>query len=410
MALSKAWLCGLGLLLLGADLPPSSPTTITEAVTGGAVLKDGSLWFTTWNESARFTLSPRAGDVDAVFTALRLASEAGVSIAVRFDPDSGRFDPDNGRIDYRLCAITYGAQKIGGDRDFCSGPSAVGGTSGEKAIAVGMAREMSFDTAGAGPLLDAGLAHPDLPAALRTIGLRARSDVHATLASRLPHGSPAADAELVLALADTRAWEHAAPDDREAPFTEGALLEELGAYPDALAVYQRFEAKWPDEYFRAQVRRAAIKRIAGDYPGALATLNEIAVRDPVAMGMKYHYHRGWLLSLMGRYEEAVADFSAGLETQPDYPYVFLRRACAYGRLGYIAEARSDEEAGLGLLAKLPVTGEPLVQYDVDHARAGLDALSKMQAEGQSKPTAVACDLSDPEKLRSRSKALPATPG
>jgi tetratricopeptide (TPR) repeat protein len=58
-------------------------------------------------------------------------------------------------------------------------------------------------------------------------------------------------------------------------------------------------------------------------------------------GMAVSYHRGQALHRLGRYSEAIAAYSKGLEKQSDYAYAYYRRGLANEALGNILDAERD---------------------------------------------------------------------
>ena len=57
--------------------------------------------------------------------------------------------------------------------------------------------------------------------------------------------------------------------------------------------------------------------------------------------MMTQYNLGWSYYELGRYDEAIAAFTTGIPSQPDYPFVFLRRGFAYDKTKNAAGAESD---------------------------------------------------------------------
>jgi tetratricopeptide (TPR) repeat protein len=130
------------------------------------------------------------------------------------------------------------------------------------------------------------------------------------------------------------------------------MLRELGAYDEALRTYEALLKRWPNEVHWGRIRIGATHRTLGRLNEALGEIDILARETPEALGMAYHYHRGWTLSLMGRDQEAAAEFSAGLETQPDYAWALVRRACSLGRLGRLRQAVADQKRAAALIGKL----------------------------------------------------------
>jgi len=163
------------------------------------------------------------------------------------------------------------------------------------------------------------------------------------------------DRDLVAALEDLREWQRLEPGSARAQYEIGLALEALGAYRDALGVYAGIARGWPVESFWASLRTAAAYRAMRDYTHSLAALDGIRREDRDSM--PYHYQRGWTLEASGSDADAIAEYSAGLKVQPDYPWAFLRRACAQVRTGQRAEALADGRSAVGILAAYPAQAQ-----------------------------------------------------
>ena len=102
---------------------------------------------------------------------------------------------------------------------------------------------------------------------------------------------------------------------------------------------------------REFVNHAVYLRMAGRALESLAPLREAAVLDAREGGtsMMTQYNLGWSLHEVGRFEEAVAAYSKGLASQPDYPFAYFRRGLAYDRLGRVTEAREDFDLFVSIL-------------------------------------------------------------
>jgi tetratricopeptide (TPR) repeat protein len=148
----------------------------------------------------------------------------------------------------------------------------------------------------------------------------------------------------------------------------------------------------------------------GDFARALATLNEFATGEEPPFGMMFNYHRGWILNLMGRHEEALRKLDEGLETQPDYGGAFEQRACAYARLGRLEEALADhrqaDELNAAFFGDALVT--PAVAHDRAWARSVNAAFEAAIAAGNTGPIAAPCEgaWKHGEVKRTRSRLLP----
>ncbi len=129
----------------------------------------------------------------------------------------------------------------------------------------------------------------------------------------------------------------------------------------------------------------AIYLTEGEYDKALGALDDLAKdagRPP--SGMAYHYHRGWVLSALGRYDEAIAEFSAGLKSQPDYSWALTKRACAYGQTGKLAEAVADQEEAVRLLGQDRPVALQEVKLNRDHASEVLSRFARIAGEGRAR--------------------------
>ena len=100
-----------------------------------------------------------------------------------------------------------------------------------------------------------------------------------------------------------------------------------------------------------------------EYEPALAALRAAMSLDEdgpgTGPGMAVHYHRGQTLHAMGRYREAIEEYTRGIPKQPDYGYALYRRALAYEALGDREMAKRD----LFRAAQL----EPRYGYDAEVA-------------------------------------------
>jgi tetratricopeptide (TPR) repeat protein len=240
--------------------------------------------------------------------------------------------------------------------------------------------------------------------------LYVRAATSAAAAAAAPRLSAGSDAALVSSLADYRALARLEPDDVELRYLIAAQLLELGGYDESRAVQDEIMSKWPGEYFRAMIRIGAIHRNLGDYEQALRTLDEIVAKEGPQDGMRYNYHRGWTLSLLGRHEEAAESFTAGLAVQGDYTSAYVRRGCARARIGQLPEALADFEEGRRLLLALPGgAASPLVRRDVADLEADRARVAAAIAAGRSGPVTGMCEgdvWRASEKPRARSPLLP----
>ena len=399
----------LALFATSANAAPATPPPLSlpTNVSGGAVAPDGTMWFSGWTEGVSFFLPPGGAiDGDSLFQALKGSSDAGRWVTVTFDPASGQFDRARGRIAYRICAVKTETALFGQASLACpaTGAAASFGTAIAPALSLGVADSAAYRAASISEL-DAALGDAGLDPVLRAIGLRARSEAHA-LAALKDH--KAADTHLVAALHDATAWAALAPEDHEAWLQAAQQLIDLGAYDQAIRSYQAIAAHWADENYRAAVRIGAIYRIEGRNEDALAALDRLVATAGPQPGMKFHYHRGWTLTLLGRYDAAIRDLSEGLAAQPDYQWAYMRRACANAAIGNIKNAAADQRLGANKLAAVMSTEtEPLDTElaDATHANAVADQLDALAKKGSVVPTKVACEGYSEDAHKRRRSAL-----
>lgn len=365
-----------------ADAPQETRRIFEDFGTPGAGNLDpaGGLWLSLWEPHVRFVLpAQRPEKLEELSHVLR-RTRGGPGLKLRYDAAAGLVNAQTGTIDYPMCGVLIEDVAFEPQRPCDDGPAAPPATP-EAALVRARAHTSvgNFRVAQAllAPLSFSQPAHHKLL-------LRVRSETALALAQLEQRLSPEADRLLAAALADLRAVEQLEPDDLEIQFSLGSMLEQLGGYAEARTIYENILRRWPDEELRVAVRLGALRREQGDYEAALAPLNELASRGP-QQGMRYHYHRGWTLSLLGRLDEAVAEYSEGLETQPDYSSAYLRRACARAGLGQFDAALRDAEEAIRLVAQLPdAASSPLARDELREAedtRGRIEAAAASGAQG-----------------------------
>ena len=372
--------------------------------------ENGELWFELDRVQQRFVLDAETPGLDGIFEALKDSNVTGRSVVVGFDPASGRFDPGLDIPSYVVRSIDYDGRVMAGmdgprrrvDRD----------NPAESALA----RAVAFHASGAeaervldalGPALSGDALRP----ALRSLALRTRGNaISSSIWANRQAPTEEDDRLLVRALQDFRDWAALEPDSFDAQMDIAGVLSDLGAYEEALAAYEAADRRWPEEGIRTTTRIAATYRIQGDDRKALDALDRLArERGPVG-GMMFHYHRGWTLIELGRYEEAVTELSAGLAEQPDYPSAFERRACAYARLGRLPEALADfrraNELMQEYLQDAPPT--PSSMHERDWSASVIAAMATAVAAGRTSPMSEPCEREwhYGDLRRERSPALP----
>ena len=392
------------------DWPPQERRIFEDYGTvSGPSEEGGTLWLSLWEPHIRYRIDrePEARQ-RALLHLIDRANEGYRAVTIRYDGTRGRLNAKAGTLDYPLCAILLDDLVFEPTRR-CSGKPARPDAGPEGTLLLARAY-VSVEDYGLAHRLLAGDAFPKDPP-FRKLLLRTRAVTALGLAALEPRRSLEADRLRAAALADYRALAELEPDDVEHQFAIAGALEDLGGYAEARAVYERILAKWPEEDFRVSVRFGALHRINGEYEQALDALNQLVARNGPQEGMKFHYHRGWTLSLLGRFDEAIRDFSEGLRMQPDYAWAYLRRACAYAAIARPAEALADVREAKRMILGMP--GGPtsqLLREDIARAEALEAKLERARSAGDSRPVTDACrgpEWDSYEKPRTRSPLIPA---
>lgn len=378
-------------------------------VTYAAVDDDGIVRIGLWEDHIRFRL---AGEPAAKLEPLRIliqrADQASRAVALRYDGAKGIVDRETGSLEYPLCAVVM--DDLGFEPARACETSAPGQPA-DPAAALGLANAHSKvgNYATAVRLLE----RADFPTdpVFRKLFLRVRAEAEEGVAATARRASPEADRALAAALADHRALAELEPDDVEHQLAIAITLIDLGGYAEADALYGRILVKWPDEEYRVAVGVGALHRYQGHYDKALDSLNQLVARNGAQPGMKFHYHRGWLLTLLGRYDEAIVEFTEGLRNQPDYSSAYLRRACALASVGRLRDALNDVGEAARLYATLPgAATSKRLREDIAEAADFRKRLEAAIAAGGSKSLTGTC--AGPtwqvlENPRPRSPLLPA---
>jgi len=118
---------------------------------------------------------------------------------------------------------------------------------------------------------------------------------------------------------------------------------QLDNFTSALRDQQASFRLIPPSTHKEFINHAAYLRMAGKPVASLAPLQEAEALDERDghVSMMTQYNLGWSLYEIGRHEEAIAAFNRGLEDQPDYPFVYFRRALAYDKIGQVENAEAD---------------------------------------------------------------------
>ncbi|MFN3944536.1 MAG: tetratricopeptide repeat protein [Allosphingosinicella sp.] len=316
------------------------------------------------------------------------AHDLGVAIGVQFDGTAGSLTADGERIEFPLCTIEVDGAAIGSVAANCP-PRRGAARAGERALALGLAQRLDRPDQAAALLATASRA-ADLPAAARAVALEKRGELLSYTAALLPRSDPGHDAKLLEAHADFQRLAKLQPGNAEAQRGLARTLTDLGAYEEALAIYARLTETEMDAFLSA-ISIGAIHRLRGDHAAALRALDALAESQGPMEGMRYHYHRGWTLRLLGRHEEAIESFSEGMRSQPDYAFAFLQRSCAFALLGRHREALADHEQGLRLLRSMQERQDDrLIARHVAEAGTAVERLRRAVADGERAPVDAPC--------------------
>ena len=397
---------GFGMIAPASAAPPYFETK--SNVQAGKAEPDGTSWFETWDNGMRFVVHTKQADrANELWGVLRDSYENGLAAHIRFDVEAAHFDPKIGRFIYPVCAIDVGGRQFDPHRactktDFKPG-------SPERQVAVALGQFANGSPRAAIASLDSAVSDRRIDPAVLKVALKARAESYETISSTELPESEAADRARLAALGDYRRVGALDPDDRFTQARISYMLQKLGDYAAARTVLEQMQKRWPEMDFNNSVNLAALERQQGHAEVALSLLNGLVERKGPQNNMRYRYHRGWTLNVLGRYDEAIADLSAGINAQPDYAFAYLRRACAYAGVGRLSDAATDLDSAAGLLAAIPLAEtDRSIEHDAARARNLASALrSAVQASRQ-----VSADdfchgyWGDDDKPRARSQLLP----
>lgn len=362
--------------LLFAGLASAEPALLkAESNVEDGTLEDSRLVFTLDFVDLSFVVDrSKTANAEAMFQALSAASKDGRSVQVWFDPAVASVDRDKGLPVFAVAKLVAGDKTILG-YELSAAPAGV--ETAERALAQGVAYSVAGQSKMALPLLDRALAEKGLTAKLRVLALKTRADLREddALADNPP--GEARDQALLAALDDARAWQKAAPDEAKAAFQVARVLETLGAYDDAIAIYKDGLLRWPAESATVYRGLEWAYRDLGKLREASEWLDRLGAINGWNATMPYHYHRGWLFDLMDLPEAAIGEYTEGLKAQPDYEGAFWRRSCSYAANGQIKEASDDFRTFLTLHARdmQGVAPSPSSRFD-DHRYGEVEQILK----------------------------------
>ena len=399
-------LCAAGIV---ANAATRAPTQIGIVAEGGVA--DDRVWLQFDQSDLRFAMETAGlSDQNAVAAAVSDSQETGRSLVVTYDAESGRFDPRTSTLTFQIRELSYK------DHDFFGAVSAPpkldrpnARARAEAALARAIALRASHDPDGARQALAEALALRSLTTPLQALAYKTRAGVAGGQALEFDAG-PERDRLLVDELADVAAWRKVAPDDPRPVLVTGAVLAALGEYDESLKLYRQVLRRWPERTYWTLITIGAVHRTLGQYDQALAALDEIAARGAVPDGMAYHYHRGRTLMALNRFDDAIAEFTAGIAKQPDYPHAFLQRACAYAETGRLPAAVTDQMQGQEILLQ-DVDVTPRTRGAEQDRRRAADVLAELRSQMERDPTQRLQHLcigynDEDEARRARSPLLP----
>jgi len=320
-------------------------TTIVTAIgiANSVEEEDGEAGFELNGRSARYVI---ARPDDEVLGILRASEESGNAVSLHVHLDGARFGYFSNDPEYWVQSVEYLGKSHGkfaaripwSWRDM--GP-------GDAGLLRGFALEGAWRYEDAVKALDSSLAAGSLGGGRRALAHLTRGSAQESLA--YPPGRAINDRDdrlLMRAIGDYRQAAALDNSDHRALLRQGNAARSLGAYDEALALYDEVRRRWPEQYFRAAILRGATYRQIGKLDAALGELDTLVKEHGSQDGMMYHYHRGWTLTELRRYPEAVQEFTAGLQSQPDFAWAFVKRACAYAQQGEIELALADQKRAL----------------------------------------------------------------
>ena len=321
---------------------------------------------------------PKGPERETYWRIVSAAVERGVALNLRFDGTRGRLGSSPLRVAYPLCSIRVGNDAAFGNEERTCPHRQSAAEAPERMLALGMAQLVERPSAARASLSQALNSAPGLPPLARALAFETRGEASEALAVDLGESDPAHDRHWADALADYRQRAALLPDEADPHFAVARALMSLGGYGEALRIYEDIGRYWPEHSFEVAVRIGALHRQQGDYERALRHLDDNAGDDGPG-GMKFHYHRGWTLSLLGRDEEAAREIDRGLEGQPDYYSAYLVRSCSRARLGQLDGALADMRRALELMSIPALEASASNRRDIERGRAVIAALERATA-------------------------------
>ena len=289
--------------------------------------------------NVRFSIDQSdVGDNTPAFRAITAAIDQTRLLTLAVDWGAAHLDADHSNIVFPICSVRF--KEIAAVMSKPCPRPVENLAPGYRLLAQAIVLAENGQSADAIPLFGAAIDSNELEPAWRLNALNFRANATFNRAFALPDWSIEQDRFFMSALSDWRQVETARPS----PKIRGSIanaLSRLGAYDEARAMIETSDDPADPEGFQKAITTASIARLQGKPQEALEILNTMAGRINDDGGMKFHYHRGRTLMQLGRYDEAIADFTRGLQSQPDYSSAITLRGCAHAAVGEITAARED---------------------------------------------------------------------
>ncbi len=316
-----------------AEATPPQRLTFVGAAYGFSLDHDGFSLNTT---VIRFLTRGTLENVDVLET-LRFSARTGATLGVEIDPSQGDVDEKSLRATFPALHIITRGENL----NIARGPDP-GVPTPRGMLAEGVALAEAHRDSAALPFIEQAIADPTLSPRLKSLAYRLRGQLRFRSATGFPgKPTPEGDRARVAGLDDLDRAASLAPDDAETALVRSEFLASLGANEEALAGLR--PSPDPERDFTRITLAARLLMQMGRFSEALSAVDDVRRLYPTALGMAYHYNRGQALLGLGRYQDAIGDFTEGLKTQPGYSSAYFERACAQAKLGRLEDARKDVE-------------------------------------------------------------------
>lgn len=243
--------------------------------------------------------------------------------------------------------------------------------------------------------------------AQRGMALNLRADVYQSAAAR--EGSPVGrDHFLIRAADDYAEASRLVPDDSRVMSAWAESLTRLGAYDEAIEVLDRAIEVAPKDSFGPGIQKSTLLWQRHRYTESLRVLDAVAARG-LGNGMMFNYHRGRTQLLLGRFEEASASFTKGLESQGNWPWAYVGRACANVARGEVEQPLSDLRVAVEIMDRRPKENPEEEAAWRAELLNNIDKLGRQAAGRVDAAQVTMCERFKPENeapLRERSRQLP----